>query len=177
MIYFIIYVLSCPSVSFFAPLYSTHSVDSCRILLMPSFPNLAFSTGVRLGNLESVRPAIPVVICSSCRSLPLPYRFDLDLECCDFARELCDEGMCCFKLGCKFCICRGERRNRTAIGCRCHCELRNCFRSFLHWSISTLFYHRVSAMETRLLCGLVGETEFAMSCGEIDFKLGPCVGR
>jgi hypothetical protein len=132
MIYFIIYVLSCPSVSFFAPLYSTHGVDSCRILLMSSFSNIACSTDVRLSNLESVRPAITFVTRSSCRSLPLPYRFDLDLECCNFALELCDEGMCRFELGCKFCMCCDELRSRTTIGCLCRCELRNCFHSFLY---------------------------------------------
>jgi hypothetical protein len=132
MIYFIIYFLSCPSPSFFAPLYSTHGVDSCRILLMTSLSNIACSTCVCFCNLESVRPAITVIICSYCRSLPLPYRFDFDLECCDFAFQLGDEGMCRFELCCKFCICCGECRYRTAIGCRCRCELRNCFRCFLH---------------------------------------------
>jgi hypothetical protein len=132
MIYFIIYFLRCPSASFFAPLYSTHGVDSCRILLMTRLSNITCSTCVRLSNLESVRPAIAVIIRGSCWSLPLPYRFDFNLECCDFAFQLSGEGMCRFELGCKFCICCGECRNRTAIGCRVRCELRNCFRSFLH---------------------------------------------
>jgi hypothetical protein len=134
MIYFSICFLSCPSASFFAPLYSTHGVDSCCILLMTRLSNIACSTCVRLSNLESVRQAITIIICSSCRALPLPYRFDFDfdLECCDFAFQLGNEGMCRFELCCKFCIFCGQCRNRTAIGCRCRCELRNCFRSLLH---------------------------------------------
>jgi hypothetical protein len=42
---------------------------------------------------------------------------------------------------------------------------------------SALFARHVSDMEARLLCSLVGEMKFAMSSGEIDFKLGPCIGR
>jgi hypothetical protein len=53
---------------------------------------------VRYSDLVSMGPTVTVVIRSSCRSLSLPYRFKLDLECCNLALELCDESMCCFKL-------------------------------------------------------------------------------
>jgi hypothetical protein len=102
VIYFIIYVRSCPSASFFAPLNSTHGVNLCRSFLIPSFPNIVCGTSVCFSDLVSVQPATTVVVCGSCWSLSLSYRFNLDLECRNFAIELCDEIMGRFKLSCKF---------------------------------------------------------------------------
>jgi hypothetical protein len=59
---------------------------------------IARSTGVRLNDLVSMGPTVAVVVCSSCRSLSLPYRFDFDLECRNLALEFCDESMSRFKL-------------------------------------------------------------------------------
>jgi hypothetical protein len=101
VIYFIIYVLSCPSASFFAPLYATHGIDLRRSFLMPSLSYVSRSTGVRFSDLVSMGPTVIVVVCSSCWSLPLSYRFKLDLECRNFALELYDESMGRFKLICK----------------------------------------------------------------------------
>jgi hypothetical protein len=40
-----------------------------------------------------------------------------------------------------------------------------------------LLNHHVSAVEARLLCGLVGQSKFAMSSSEVDLELSPCFGR
>jgi hypothetical protein len=52
-----------------------------------------------------------------------------------------------------------------------------CFCCFLHRIIPALFNHYVSAVEARLMCGLVGQSKFAMSSSEIDLELRPCFGR
>jgi hypothetical protein len=70
---------------------------------------------VRFTNLVSVGPTITVVVRSSCRSLSLPYRFNLDLECRNLALEFCDESMSRFKLIGKLGIGGSERCYRAPI--------------------------------------------------------------
>jgi hypothetical protein len=65
---------------------------------MPSFSYVARSTGLRFSDLVSMGTTVTVVVCCSCRSLSLPYRFNLDLESHNLDLELCDESMSRFKL-------------------------------------------------------------------------------
>jgi hypothetical protein len=73
--------------------YASHGIDFFRCFLMPRSSYVACSTGVRLIDLVSMGPAVTVVVCSSCRSLALPYRLNLDFECRNLALELCDESL------------------------------------------------------------------------------------
>jgi hypothetical protein len=105
-----IYNLSCPSASFFAPLYSSHGVVLPRCILMSIFLDLACCNCVILVHLISMGPAVVGIYCRLGRMLPLPCRFNVFLEMGNLVLELIDGRLRGLKL-----------RSELGIGCGQSC--------------------------------------------------------